>query len=261
MNQIWNHVTTHFPTGKIQKKIGTTYYDDSIDQYANKISNVLVGCKAYTYSIKELNQLLVENGLKEKCGKASSTYFLNIDGNFTNFDLISTELKCINHKFTAIGLAVLNFTTLLYTIKFELLEVSVFVAKLVLLYCIQYNCTHTMQTEDLMNKASTWLGKAMKELNCSAPPNNVKAPCCRRLNKKDLVVLFSEAYNFVRLQNDRLRYTTSELCTTQSELVKSQKLVIVQQHQIIVNKDKLLDSGLSAECGDRDCSGGNQVVQ
>ena len=37
-----------------------------------------------------------------------SNLFLNIDGNFTNFDQFCAELKCIDHKFTAIGLAETN---------------------------------------------------------------------------------------------------------------------------------------------------------
>ena len=40
--------------------------------------------------------------------KMLSSIFLNIDGNPTNFDQFCAELKCFNHKFTAIGLAETN---------------------------------------------------------------------------------------------------------------------------------------------------------
>ena len=101
------------------------------------------------------------------------------------------------------------------------------------------------EIDDLLSKASVWLGKAMKELNCDAPIN-VMSTSCQRFNTENVVSLFSEGHQFVWFQNDRLRQTRSELNATKSELVKSQKLVIVQQHEIIVSKDKMLASVQSA---------------
>ena len=54
--------------------------------------------------------------------------------------------------------------------------------------------------DDLLSKASVWLAK----LECDAP-TSVTSAQCRRLKKDNLVSLFSDAFQLVRFQNDRLR--------------------------------------------------------
>lgn len=66
-----------------------------------KISSILDKCQAY--SANEINSSHGEN-LK----KFSSSYFLNIDGNKSNFDSLLTELHRINQNFTVIGLSETN---------------------------------------------------------------------------------------------------------------------------------------------------------
>ena len=75
-------------------------YDPSILE----ISNILDSCKPYT--IKDLNTLIVT--LNNNYVNLLSTLFFNVDGNATNFDQFSTELKGIKNKFCAIGLAETN---------------------------------------------------------------------------------------------------------------------------------------------------------
>ena len=85
------------------------HYDDNIDHIVHEITRVLEDCKSY--QIKEFNEIVSANkfGTDETpMTKMLSSLFLNIDGNFTNFDQFCSELKCLNHKFTAIGLAETN---------------------------------------------------------------------------------------------------------------------------------------------------------
>ena len=56
---------------------------------------------------------------------------------------------------------------------------------------------------DLLSKASVWLEKSMKELNSDAPIN-VTSARCQQMGKESLVTLFSDAFQLVRFQNDRL---------------------------------------------------------
>ena len=97
------------------------------------------------------------------------------------------------------------------------------------------------EIDDLLNKASVFLGKAMKQIDCDAPIS-VTSTKCRQLNKETLVTLFSDAFQLVRFQNDRLRQTRSELNSTKSDLVASLKQVIGLQEQIILSKEQNLQS-------------------
>ena len=86
-------------------------YDDTIIQ---KISEVLQSCKSYV--VKDLNKLLIEQNsgthdTSNTDGKQLtqfSSYFLNIDGNKTNFEHLNVELKRIKHDFSVIALAETN---------------------------------------------------------------------------------------------------------------------------------------------------------
>ena len=75
---------------------------ESYDPSVLEISNILNNCRSYT--INDLNKTISCN----KTNELLSTLFFNIDGNATNFDQFSVELKTINHKFCAIGLAETN---------------------------------------------------------------------------------------------------------------------------------------------------------
>ena len=62
------------------------------------------------------------------------------------------------------------------------------------------------------------------------------------LTRFTLVTLFSDAFQLVRFQNDRLRQTRSELNSTKSDLNASQKQVIGLQEQVILSKEQNLQS-------------------
>ena len=73
------------------------------------MSQIFETCKSH--SIKDINEVIFNNKFGTEATKMAnmfSTFFLNVDGNFTNFEQFSAELKCINHKFTAIGIAETN---------------------------------------------------------------------------------------------------------------------------------------------------------
>ena len=65
---------------------------------------------------------------------------------------------------------------------------------------------------------------------------------CLQLNNENLVSLFSDAFQLVRFQNDKLRNNRSALNKTKSELVVSQKQVIELQEKLLVCKDEQLTS-------------------
>ncbi|NRB82007.1 MAG: hypothetical protein HRU38_25700, partial [Saccharospirillaceae bacterium] len=86
------------------------HYDDDRDADATlqEISNILSNCKSY--SIKELNKILSSDiqSPDQSLDEMLSSLFLNIDGNPTNFDQFTAEIKRIQHNFCAIGLAETN---------------------------------------------------------------------------------------------------------------------------------------------------------
>ena len=88
------------------------------------------------------------------------------------------------------------------------------------------------EIDDLLNKASVFLGKAMKQVDCDAPIS-VTSSQCRKLNKDQLVSLFSDSFQLVRFLNDRLRQTKSALGSTKTELITSQKSVIDLQEKLL----------------------------
>ena len=93
------------------------FYDDEgafDNTVIPKICQVLENCK--TYTVGDLNTLITKqlninenNNSPPKQGLSQfSTYFLNIDGNKTNFEHLNIELKRTLHEFSVIGLAETN---------------------------------------------------------------------------------------------------------------------------------------------------------
>ena len=67
----------------------------------SEISNILNNCSPY--NIVEFNSKVMSN-----VGQQFSTFFLNVDGNATNFDNFVAELQLYNHAFSVISLAETN---------------------------------------------------------------------------------------------------------------------------------------------------------
>ena len=92
------------------------YENDSGEQDENllKTSDVLAKCS--NYSVKDLNRAIGQLNLNTSQTLTHerdtiiqfSSYFLNIDGNATNFNNLLIELNRISHKFSVIGLAETN---------------------------------------------------------------------------------------------------------------------------------------------------------
>ena len=79
------------------------FYDQELvdlDDSAQQIASLLQNCSSYAIET-------VDKQFKS-IGKNFSCYFLNIDGNLSNFDSLSVELQRHKHKFSAIGLAETN---------------------------------------------------------------------------------------------------------------------------------------------------------
>ena len=77
--------------------------DDStdVDENTHKISQILENCRPY--SVGDFNQTRRDN-----FNKHTSMFFLNIDGNKSNFDSLAAELERYTHKFHIIGIAETN---------------------------------------------------------------------------------------------------------------------------------------------------------
>ena len=76
---------------------------DAID-LMQKMSSILVNCKSYDKN--EFNELT--DGILLEDTSIFSSYFLNIDGNLSNFDEFAIEMNGFNHAFSVIGLAETN---------------------------------------------------------------------------------------------------------------------------------------------------------
>ena len=86
------------------------FYDDDgfcHDENIHQISNVLERCKGYSASALNSEIPKITNTQTKTCTKFSS-YFINIDGNKTNFDSLCAELNRIDTKFSVIGIAETN---------------------------------------------------------------------------------------------------------------------------------------------------------
>ena len=68
------------------------------------INTILENCSTYNYI--DFNNKI--NKFKAQCPQIFSSLFFNIDGNNTNFDNFISEIQCIDHKFSVIGLAETN---------------------------------------------------------------------------------------------------------------------------------------------------------
>ena len=80
--------------------------DEPVDyiQSVNTIYNILENC--HTYSTKHLNSDILPPSDDQE--NYLSTFFLNIDGNATNFDSLTLQLSQFKHTFSIIGLAETN---------------------------------------------------------------------------------------------------------------------------------------------------------
>ena len=64
--------------------------------------------------------------------------------------------------------------------------------------------TAEKEIEDLLGKTAAWLPKAMEQVGCTAPVD-VTSVACKHAMKDTLVLLFTEAYHFVRFQNEKMK--------------------------------------------------------
>ncbi|KAL5261473.1 hypothetical protein ACHWQZ_G007251 [Mnemiopsis leidyi] len=87
------------------------FYDDGVgdeEETISVISNVLNQCQ--NYKVSEVNEVISD--LHSSCGSGHSdhfsSYFINIDGNASNFDTLLVELERFTHKFSIIALAETN---------------------------------------------------------------------------------------------------------------------------------------------------------
>ena len=88
------------------------FYDDEPVEFTEtveKLSNVLEDCHGYTkaeFKAFTENALCVDKSLTKK--SLFSTYFLNIDGNQSNFDRFAADFASLEYDFSVIGLAETN---------------------------------------------------------------------------------------------------------------------------------------------------------
>ena len=88
------------------------YNSDSPDlaDSVENISKILEDCRGYSKTGLSAITNGLQKELQNKNGNDAlfSTFFLNIDGNFSNFDQLVTEIHSLDHKFSVIGLAETN---------------------------------------------------------------------------------------------------------------------------------------------------------
>ena len=103
------NVLKYNPFSSLDTGESTKFYDtdpsDVIDS-TRQISAILDNCSLC--SIEQVNKLFCSNGNTERQAKKISSFFLNVDGNKTNFDSLVTELETFTEKFSVIGLAETN---------------------------------------------------------------------------------------------------------------------------------------------------------
>ena len=83
------------------------YDNEPVDliESVEEMSKILENCQSY-----EINtfKTMVKDNTTQSSNSHFSTYFLNIDGNQTNFDQLVAELHNLDHNFSVIGLAETN---------------------------------------------------------------------------------------------------------------------------------------------------------
>ena len=86
------------------------YENESIELIENieEISKILDNCQSYDTNTFKTMVKDIPTTQNSNSNSVFSTYFLNIDGNQTNFDHFVTELHNIGHNFSVIGLAETN---------------------------------------------------------------------------------------------------------------------------------------------------------
>ena len=72
-----------------------------VSETLHKLSNILESCKPYT--VNDVNNIPSSNFTEN-----ISTFFLNVDGNQTNFDNLIVEMEQFKHTFSIIGIAETN---------------------------------------------------------------------------------------------------------------------------------------------------------
>ena len=86
------------------------FFEDEPPEYIQTIqefSDILENCRGYSKAqFHELTSKIEKE--QSSLNKIFSTYFLNIDGNFTNFDHLSAEISMFHHKFSVVALAETN---------------------------------------------------------------------------------------------------------------------------------------------------------
>ena len=75
--------------------------NSDVTETLHTMNNILENCKSYT--VKDVNEIS-----SSSFEKNVSTFFLNLDGNQTNFDNMIVELEQFKHKFSIIGIAETN---------------------------------------------------------------------------------------------------------------------------------------------------------
>ena len=95
----YNKITTDEDEEKFYNAEPSDHLDSLLD-----LNNLLESCSSH--SVADLNKLVTDN--KFNSHNNFSSYFLNIDGNKSNFDHLASELGSISHKFSVIGIAETN---------------------------------------------------------------------------------------------------------------------------------------------------------
>ena len=108
-----NDIIRYNPFYDILENQDDKFFENEPTEYIlsiQELSETLENCKSYSKS--QFNELMANNLNQKHKGQAQnllfSTYFLNIDGNKTNFDRLSAELAVIKHKFSVVALAETN---------------------------------------------------------------------------------------------------------------------------------------------------------
>ena len=87
----------------------------------SEISNILNNCSPY--NVEEFNTKVVSH-----TGGQFSTFFLNVDGNTTNFDQLVAEIQLYSHDFSVISLAETNIDQCNQHIYIRLIIINLYIS-------------------------------------------------------------------------------------------------------------------------------------